>query len=140
MTVVKNYWPFIVGLFLMIFVASLLRAQDRPSDVKFAVSFSCGQTRVSDLQGNLNGWLVIADVTSQDDELQMKTQHSQRFYSADDNKKIADYCLQLHKEFNAERDKERKRLLKMAQNHRKELKEINSPQSEGGGDLKTASR
>jgi hypothetical protein len=140
MTLVKSYWPFIVGFFLMVFIASWLKAQEKPTKIKFAANFSCGQTRVSDLQGNLDGWLVVADVSSQDDELQMKTQHSQRFYRAEDNKKIADYCLQLHKEFNAERVKEQKRLVKLAQSHRKETKEINDPQGDSGGELKTASR
>jgi regulator of protease activity HflC (stomatin/prohibitin superfamily) len=82
----------------------------------------------------MNGWLVLSDITSKDDGLQIKTHHSQRMYRPEDYKKIDDYCLQVHKEFNAERDKERKRLEKEARKAKKEAPSLQQKDD----DLKSA--
>lgn len=123
MRVVKNFQPFINAILLIIFIiltGTVLHAQDKPMDTAFPINFSCGQVKITDLQGNMNGWLVVSDITSKDDGIQIKTQHTQRMYRPEDYKKIDDYCLQVHKDFNAERDKERKRLEKQARKTKKE--------------------
>jgi len=114
MRVVKNSRPFINAIFLIVCTGTLLHAQEKPTETAFPINFSCGQVKITDLQGNMNGWLVVSDITSKNDSLQIKTQHSQRMYRPEDFKKIDDYCLKVHKDFNAERDKERKRLEKQA--------------------------
>jgi hypothetical protein len=114
MRAVNNSRSFIFAVFIILSVGALVHAQEKPTETTFPINFSCGQVKITDLQGNMNGWLVVADVTSKDDGLQIKTQHTQRMYRPEDYKKIDDYCLQVHKDFNAEREKERKRLQKQA--------------------------
>ena len=134
MKVVLNSRPFIIAIFLIILTGTLLHAQEKLAETAFPVNFSCGQVKITDLHGNMNGWLVVSDITSKDDGLQIKTQHTQRMYRLEDYKKIDDYCLQVHKDFNAERDKERKRLEKQARKTKKEAP--SSRQKEDG--LKSA--
>jgi hypothetical protein len=120
MKVVLNSRPFIIAIFLIILTGTVLHAQEKSTETAFPINFSCGQVKITDLQGHMNGWLVVSDITSKDDGLQIKTQHTQRMYRPEDYKKIDDYCLQVHKDFNAERDKERKRLEKQARKTKKE--------------------
>ena len=128
MRVMKNSRPFINAIFLIICIGTFVNAQEKPTETAFPINFSCGQVKITDLQGNMNGWLVVSDITSKDDGLQIKTQHAQRMYRPEDYKKIDDYCLQVHKDFNAEREKERKRLQKQARKPKSEL--ISSPQKD----------
>jgi len=134
MRVVKNSQPFINAILLIIFTGTLLNAQEKPTETAFPINFSCEQVKVTDLQGNMNGWLVVSAITSKDDGLQTKTQHSERMYRPEDYKKIDDYCLQVHKEFNAERDKERKRLEKQSRKAKKEAPSLQQNED----DLKSA--
>jgi hypothetical protein len=134
MRVVKTSQPFINAIFLIVFTCTLLHAQEKPTETAFPINFSCGQVKITDLQGNMNGWLVVSDITSKDDGLQIKTQHAQRMYRPEDYKKIDDYCLQVHKEFNAERDKERKRLEKQSRKPKKEAPSLQQNED----DLKSA--
>src|SRR5260370_8994558 len=134
MRVVNNSQPFINAIFLIAFTCPLLHAQEKPTETAFPINFSCGQVKITDLQGNMNGWLVVSDITSKDDGLQIKTQHSQRMYRPEDFKKMDDYCLHVHKEFNAARDKERNRLQKQSPKPKKEPPSL--PQNED--DLKSA--
>jgi len=55
-------------------------------------------------------------------------------YRPEDYKKIDDYCLQVHKEFNAERDKERKRLETQSRKPKKEAPSLQQNED----DLKSA--
>ena len=128
MRVMKNSRPFINAIFLIICIGTFVNAQEKPTETAFPINFSCGQVKITDLQGNMNGWLVVSDITSKDDGLQIKTQHVQRMYRPEDYKKIDDYCLQVHKDFNAEREKERKRLQKQARKPKTEL--LSSPQKD----------
>jgi hypothetical protein len=128
MRVLKNSRPFINAIFLIVFTGTLLNAQEKPTETAFPINFSCGQVKITDLQGNMNGWLVVSDITSKDDGLQVKTQHAQRMYRPEDYKKIDNYCLQVHKEFNAEREKERKRLQKQSRKPKNEI--LTSPQKD----------
>jgi hypothetical protein len=128
MRVMKNSRPFINAIFSIICIGKFVNAQEKPTETAFPINFSCGQVKITDLQGNMNGWLVVSDITSKDDGLQIKTQHAQRMYRLEDYKKIDDYCLQVHKDFNAEREKERKRLQKQARKPKTEL--LSSPQKD----------
>ena len=135
MKVATNIRPFVTGIFFIayIFIGGALHAQEK-TEAAFPINFSCGQVKITDLQGKMNGWLVVSDITSKDDGLQIKTQHSQRMYRPEDYKKIDNYCLQVHKDFNAEREKERKRLLKEARKQKKDVPAL--PQDDG--ELKSA--
>src|SRR5260370_23405083 len=98
MKVALNSQPFINAILLIILIfstGSLLHAQDKPTETAFPINFSCGQVKITDLQGNMNGWLVVSDITSKDNGLQIKTQHTQRMYRPEAHTKIDDYFLQV---------------------------------------------
>jgi hypothetical protein len=130
----KNSQSFINAILLVVLSGTLLHAQERPTETAFPTNFSCWQVKITDLQGNMNGWLVVSDITSKRADLQIKTRHAQRMYRPEDYKKIDDYCLHVHKEFNAERDKERKRLERQSRKTKREAPSLQQNEE----DLKSA--
>src|SRR5229473_1683850 len=94
---------------LLILPLSVL-AQDKAEVVEpsFPVNFSCGQTALRDNQGNVTGWLLVGDIVSHRDDVDVLTTHVQRRYLLGDDAKMDAECLRLHKAFVAARAKERK--------------------------------
>lgn len=84
-------------------------SQDKPDVIEpsFPVNFSCGQTALHDNQGNVTGWLLVGDITSHRDDVDVVTTHIQIRYSLGDDAKMDAKCLSLHKAFVAARAKER---------------------------------
>jgi len=110
MNLFKNWWPTIIGLLLMLLLASWLRAQDKQY-VEFPINFSCGVAWKTDNLGTQTGWILAADIKYQTaDEYSVK--HFERQYQPGDDDKADAYCLELNREFTRERAAARKRLQK----------------------------